>query len=377
MNAIKPAFLLLLACAFAAHAQAPPLDPWTDAEWQDVMADLTRGKVVRVQATQQLLDIHSGSGDALSRRDVQLEFEGPQGRVSRLVVNHERRGEARSRRSFRYVYEAGLLRRIDEEGQATPAVTRRYDAAGRPEEHVERTGAVAARTTWRYDAAGRLRERVQDSGTGSRTKETRRYRRDGTLERLDVDSGAMVGKRVDFDAEERPLRIRVTDVFDRHETTVTYPSPTEANHATTGFALQREGARRYTYTTRYRVRTPQELRGVEAPLLPTLRRHVRGTQHDELQTEYDDEGRVRVERRLDAGGQVMCVGRITYHPSGPPTTVRNERSQANARCEGNDLDNEVNTDAQGHWAEQRMWLLRQDGQRRPMSIQTRRVEYLR
>lgn len=375
---MKAAALLALVCAAAAHAEAPPVDPWTDASWQDVMFGLAPGKVARVQASQQLLNVHAGAADVMSTRNVDLEFQAPGGRVSRLVVDEERRGESRSQRGFRYVYAAGHLQRIEEDGHATPAVTRRYDAAGRPIEHADRTGAIVARTTWQYDAAGRLRERRSDSGAGSRTREARSYRRDGTLARLQTKSGALFGKTVEFDTGERPVRIQVTDLTDRHETTVTYPSPTEAVHATTGFAVTRDGAGRYDYTTRYRVRTPQELRGVEAPELPTLRRHDRGKLHSETQTEYDADGRIVVEQQLDAGGQVLCTERITYHPSGPPLAVRNERMQPNAACgsQGGDIENEVKTDAQGHWAEQRLWMVLPGGQRRLMSVQTRRIEYL-
>jgi YD repeat-containing protein len=330
-----------------------------------------------MRATQQLFNAYAGAADVLSTRELQLEFDAPGGRLSRLVVNEARRGESRSSRSLRYVYEAGHLRRIDEDGHATPAVTRRYDDAGRPIEHTERTGAVVARTTWRHDSAGRLLERIVDSGAGSRTRETRRYRRDGTLERLEVKSGVLFGKRVEFDAGERPVRIQVTDALDRHETKVTYPSPTEAVHATSGFAVARDGAGGYEYTTRYRVRTPQELRGVEAPDLPTMRRHDRGTRRSEEQTEYDASGRAIIERQLDGGGAVVCTGRITYHTSGPPLAVRNDGTGPNAPCgtQGGDLDNEVKTDEQGNWAEQRMSVVRPDGQRRLMSVQSRRIEY--
>jgi YD repeat-containing protein len=379
-TAIKAAALLALLCAVAAHAESPPVDPWTDSAWQDVLYGLAPGKVARLRASQQLFDInlHAAASDIMSRRDVQLEFELPDGRLSRLVENVERRGESRSQRSFRYVYEAGRLRRIDEEGQTRPAVARRYDIAGRPIEHTERTGAVVARTSWRYDSAGRMRERSVDSGTGSRSRETRRYRRDGTLERLQVKSGTLIGKSVEFDAAERPVRIQVNDLLDRHETTVTYPKPTEAIHATTGFAVSRDGAGRYDYTTRYRVRTPQELRGVEAPDLPTMLRQDRGTLHSETQTEYDASGRVVVERQLDGGGNVVCTARITYHPSGPPLTVRNEPGRPNAPCglQGGDLDNEIKADEHGNWTEQRLWLLLPDRQRRLMSVQTRRIEYV-
>lgn len=370
--------LLALLCAVSAHAEAPPVDPWTDAAWQDVMYGLLPGKVARVLASQKLFNIFVGEADVLTTRDVQFEFEAPGGRLSRLLVDEARRGESSSKRGFRYVYEAGHLRRIEEDGHATPAVTRRYDDAGRPIEHTERTGVVVARTTWRYDPAGRLRERIVDSGTGSRTLETRHYRHDGTLERLEFRSGVLLGKSVEFDTDERPVRIQVTDVFDRHETKVTYPSPTEAIHATTGFAVSRDGAGRYEHTTRYRVRMPQELRGVEAPELPTMRRHDRGTRHDEAQTEYDASGRIRIERHLDSSGKVVCTGRIAYHASGPPLAVRNEGATPNAHCgtQGGDVENDIRTDEQGNWVEQRMWLVRPDGQRRLMSVQARRIEYV-
>ncbi len=375
---MKTVALLALVGAFSAHAQTPPVDPWTDAAWQDVMFGLAAGKVARVRASHQLFNVVAGAADALSTRDVQLDFEAPGSRLSSLFVNEERRGESRSTRSFRYVYEAGHLGRIEEDGQATPAVTRRYDAAGRPVEHTERTGAVVVRTTWRHDAAGRLLERIVDNGAASRTRETRRYRRDGTLERLQVKNGTLLGKSVEFDTGERPVRIQVTDTLDRHETRVTYPSPTEAIHATTGFALTRDGAGRYEYTTRYRVRSPQELRGVEAPALPTMRRHDRGTQRREEQVEYDADGRILVEYQFDGAGAVACAGRITYHPSGPPLAVRHERVKPGASCgvQGGDIENDIKTDQQGNWAEQRMSLVLPDGRRRLLSVQTRRTEYL-
>lgn len=374
-TSMKAAVLLALACAAAAQAQSPPVDPWVDTAWQDVLFGLVPGKVARVHATQQLLDGQSG---VLSTRTLQLEFQAPGGRLSRLVVDEERRGESRRHRAFRYLYEDGLLQRIDEDGHATPAVTRRHDSAGRPIEHTERSGAVVARTTWRRDDAGRVLERTVDSGTGQRTRETRRYRRDGTLERLQVDGGTMSGKVVEFDGGERPLRIRVTDLLDRHETNVSYPTPTEAIHATTGFAATRDRTGRYRVTTRFRVRTPQELRGVEAPELPTLRSRSDGTRHDETQTDYDARGRIVVERQVDGGGNVLCTARFEYHPSGPPLAVRHERTRPDAACavQGGDIENDIRSDAQGQWVEQRMTLLGPDGRRRPMSVQTRRIETL-
>jgi YD repeat-containing protein len=375
---MKTVALLALVCTLAAHAQAPPVDPWTDAAWQDIMFGLATSKVARVRASHQLFNVFAGEADVLSTRDVQLDFEMPGGRLSRLVVDEERRGEPRSKRSFRYVYEADHLGRIEEDGQAKPAVTRRYDAAGRLVEHIERTGAVVVRTTWRHDSAGRLLERIVDNGAAKRTRETRRYRRDGTLERLQVKNGTLFGKIIEFDTGERPVRIQVTDALDRHEIRVTYPSPTEAIHATTGFALARDGAGHYEFTTRYRVRSPQELRGVEAPELPTMRRHDRGTQRREEQTEYDAGGRILVEYQFDGDGSAACAGRITYHPSGPPLAVRHERVKPGASCgvQGGDVENDIKTDQQGNWAEQRMSLVLPDGKRRLMSVQTRRIEYL-
>ena len=78
-----------------------------------------------------------------------------------------------------------------------------------------------------------------------------------------------------------------------------------------------------------------------------------------------------------AAGAVACTGRITYHLSGPPLAIRNESASAGAPCavSGVNADNEVQADERGHWIEQRMTLLRPDGQRRPMSVQTRRIEY--
>ena len=369
--------LPLLLCAAVAHAQTPPLDPWTDPAWQDVLYGLPPGQVARVSASQQLFNPLSAAGELISTREIQFEFEAPDSRVRRLVLNEERRGESRSQRSLHYIYDAGRLQRIEEDGQATPALTRRYDAAGRPVEQTERTGAVVVRTTWRYDASGRPVERVQGSGSGSRQRETWRYRRDGTLERRQLGSGRLLGKTIEFDAQERPVRIRVTDALDRHETTVAYPNPTEAVHTTTGFALARDGAGRYEHTTQYRVRTPHELRRVEAPELPILHRQVRGTQHSETQTEYDAAGRLIVEREIDVSGQAVCTGRITYHPSGPPLAVRYEGVRSGKPCgsQGGDLDNEVQADARSHWIEQRMTALRPDGQRRPTAVQTRRIEY--
>lgn len=370
----KAAALLLALCALAARAEPPPTDPWTDPAWQDLMNGLPRAVVARVHTTQQLLDTRGGGG-VVGSREARFEFDGPGGAVSRAVIGVERRGEGGSRRSFTYVYDAGRLVRIDEDGQPTPAWTRRYDAGGRPLEQTERTGAVTARTTWRHDAAGRLLERAFDSGSGARSKEVRRYRTDGTLELVQRDGGALSGQRVEFDAQERPVRIVVTDITSRSETTIVYPAPTEAEHTTHATSLQREGLRRTTSRTSFRVRTPQELRGVEVPELPTMRRDVRDAHREESQTDYDASGRVLEERRLDGAGRVVCAGRLTYHPSGPPRSLRNERLQPDAPCEGFDFDNEVVADARGHWVEQRMWMLRPGGVRLPMAVLTRRIEY--
>lgn len=377
--ALKATLLVLLLCAVVARAETPPLDPWTDPAWQDVLYGLPRGQVVRVSASQQLINPLSAAGDVLGTREIQFEFEAVDGRVGRLVLKEDRRGESRRQRDLRYVYEAGRLQRIEEDGQATPALTRRYDAAGRPIEQTERTGAVVARTTWRYDSAGRPVERVFDSGTGSRPRETWRYRRDGTLEQRQIESSRLFGKTIKFDAQERPLRIRVTDVLDRHETIIAYPSPTEAVHTTTGFAVARDGAGRYAYTTHYRVRAPQELRRVEAPELPTLRRQVRGTRHIESYAEYDAAGRIVAEREVDGAGQPGCTRRFTYHPAGPPLAVRQEGTHANAPCgqQGGDMDYEIKTDERGHWVEQRVTMLRPDGQSRLMTVHTRRIDYRR
>lgn len=184
------------------------------------------------------------------------------------------------------------------------------------------------------------------------------------------------GKRIDFDADERPVRIEVTDLEHRHDTKVTYPSPIEAIHATTGHAASLRGAGPYAYTTHYRAATPQELRRVEAPERPTMRRHVRGTTHDETQTEFDPAGQALANRRIDAEGNVVCIERITLHASGVPLAVRNERMRPNATCANTDIDNGIRTDERGRWIEQRMWMLRPDGQRRPMAVLTRQIEYV-
>lgn len=373
--------LLWVVAACAAHAaESPPIDPRTDTAWQDIFHDLPGQKLASVRSVQRLFDIHAapggGEGALISTREVLVVFDpAASTRVSRLTVNEARRGEASSRRGFSYVYdEHGRLRRIDEDGHAVPAVERRHDAAGRPVAHAERTGAVVARTAWRYDSGGRLLERTTDSGGGARSRETRRYRGDGTLERTDVASGALTHRRVDYDREERPVRVQARDAFDRHETTITYPSATESVHATSGFTLAREGAGRYTHTTHYRVRAASELRGVEAPALPTLRRHVRGTRHDETQTEYDGAGRVLTERQFDGAGRATCLARIEHHPSGPPLTVRHERATPEARCDGHDLVAEIRTDAKGRWTEQRISVIRSGGERRLMAIHTREID---
>lgn len=377
-TAMRAAALLVLCAAAAARAEPTPVDPWTDPAWQDVLYGLSRGQVLRVSASQQLLDPLSPAGGVISTRDVELDFDVADGRTTRLLLKEERRGESRSQRSLHYVYEAGRLVRIDEDGQATPALVRRYDAAGRLLEQAERTGAVIARTTWRHDAAGRPLERVFNSGSGSRQRETWTYRRDGTLERRHIESGTLFGKTIEFDAQQRPVRIRFSDVLDRNETTITYPTPTEAVHATAGFALSRDGAGRYEYVTTYRVRDARELQGVEAPELPTMRRQVRDKRFSEAQTEYDAAGRIVSERDVDASGQAACRGLITYHPSGPPLATRQERLRPDAACASSgQLDNDVRTDERGQWVEQRMTMQRPDGLRVPMSVQTRRIEYRR
>jgi hypothetical protein len=347
------ALALLVACAFgsAASAHDAPIDPWTDAGWRVGLSGLSPSAVRSVRWTEQLHESPDPEAAPVSQRTSRLQFDD-RGRLAELHSERQRRGERDERRGLRYQWGPDArLQRIDEAGSAW-------------------------RMTIKYDAAGREVERVSDDGkSNGRVRERRSYHASGALKSIDTDTQGGAARTLVFDPLGRPVKLTERDPKALRVTQVRYPTPLIAVHDDSGASLARGALRKWSREVTYRVRQADELLVAVEPAQPLSRREVRDGRLVETQTEFDDGGRILLQRVLD-GERVRCVTEWQYHASGTPLATRSRQPASELRCaESPDLDVEIEVDAVGNWVRQVQHHTLADGRRVRVAEHTREIEY--
>jgi hypothetical protein len=359
------------------QAKEPPLDVWSDAEWQVGLLGLQAAAVRSVRWSEQLYQVQPGGAEPVpvSQRSRRLSFDDS-GRLATLQTERQRRGERDERHQWRYQWsDAAQLQRIDEDGAATPWWQRQTDVAARVALETERKGAVLQRATIKLDGAGRELERIVDQGkAAARVRERRSYHANGVLKSIEADTkGAM--RTVAFDPLGRPQKITERDAQGLRVTQIRYPTSLTAVYDDSGASLQRGGLRKYSRELTFRVRHAEELQRAGEPLQPLSRREVRDGRSSETQTEFDDEGRPMLQRVLE-GEHVRCVTEWQYHASGLLSSSRSRQPSNDARCaDSPDIDVQIEVDAAGNWVRQVVLLTQPDGQRVRAAEQSREIEY--
>lgn len=366
---------LAASCLHAAAAEVP-VDPWSDDVTQAALLGLKPGSVRSVRWSEQLFTPQGGGAVPISSRVTRLEFDAS-GRVEVVRLAHERQHERATNGVYRYRYDAnGRVARIEQDGLQGALLERRYDAAGRLSQEDEKVGVLVRRTQWRYDAAGREVERSVAEGSSTRTTETRSYRRDGTLARIEMRGSAMASRTVEFDTSGRPVRIAENDLFSRQTTRIRYPEPLVAEHSMSRFAASRDGIGSSTREVVLRVRAADEFKVPGEPEKPASRRVVEGGKTVETQMDFDAQGRPRAERFIGQSGQLECVSEWQWHASGLPawTHTRQERPDANCGLNNGTVDFDITVDDRGNWVRQVIEVTQPNGRWR-MGVQTREIEY--
>jgi hypothetical protein len=371
---------MLIACITAgggAFALDAPIDPWAEADWQLPLTGLQRSAVRSVKLVEQtMMPSPGGPAQAASTRESHVVFDGD-GRVERVDMRVDSRGERSQGFSLAYVWSGSRLLRIDDAGASRPYLQREYDAAGRLKVERKRVGAVERRVEIAYDAAGREAERVTVEGS-YRRRESRRYHGNGKLKSLVAGADSVRGKRsVVFDGEGRPTEIVDTDLSSRIVTAIRYPSALVAVRKVGGFYVSKDGVRSPHREVTFRVRRVEELMTVSEPEAPLARRETVDGRAEETQADYDDAGRPQVQRRLDGNGNVLCVTTFRYHASGVPESVRSRAPNSDERCktEPNDYEYDIEGDERGNWKRLRVSLVAANGARTLALEQRRVVEY--
>jgi len=362
-----------LASAACAHAADPPLDVFTDPQWQITLLGLSALEPRRVSHDEVL--IHPSDGSALSTQRVELGFDDA-GRLATAILRREPRGERAQRHAWRYWHDAlGRLVRVDEDGFDRPALLRQYDPHGRLSEEVRSAGVATQRTRWRYDAAGREVERIETHGD-SDTVHRMQYRRDGTRERATVRRGPLQLSQTRYDAKGRPVRVASRDLVDRTTTTIEYPDSRRAIHTITATGMSKDGMYRNVWVRTFEVRNSDELLQWPEPTHPVLRAEQFRGQDTQTRTEYDAQGRAvrQVESR---GPSVRCVNEYRYHASGLPTSITSSRADAPGPCPDSPqaVEYEVELDARGRWTRHVVHMVDAHGQRRRVAEHMRQIEY--
>jgi YD repeat-containing protein len=354
------------------HCAEPPLDVFTDEQWQTTLLGLLPTPPRRVRHDQTLFDPRGGA--MLSTQRVELGFDDA-GRLAQASLHREPRGEGVRRHHWRYHYDdRNRIVRIDEEGLDRPALTRRFDAQGRLVEETRGEGVLTAYTRWRYDAAGREIERVE-SRAGGETVVRTRYRRDGSRERQTSDRGRLQSSDLRFDAQGRPIREKVRDWSERRTTTVEYPNPRRAVQTIVATGLSKSGAYRNERVLTFEVRTAEELLQWPEPATPELRAERSGRHDTTTRTEFDAQGRAL--RQLEARGQTLrCRNEFRYHASGLLESVTATRLDAPGPCPDGpqSVDFTIETDARGRWTYHVIHMTDASGQRVRMAEHRRQIE---
>jgi hypothetical protein len=370
--------LVALLVGAGAQAKDPPLNVWSDPDWQVALLGLQPTAVRSVRWSEQLYQRQAGSAEPVrvSLRVNHLGFDDS-GRLATLQAERQRRGERDERCQWRYQWgDAAQLQRIDEEGVAQPLWQRQTDAAARVAFESERKGAALQRTTIKLDGTGRELERVieQDNKAAARVREKRNYHPNGVLKSLEAATQG-AARTVAFDPLGRPVKITERDAHGLRVTQIRYPTPLTALYDDSGATLQRGGLRKYSRELTFRVRHAEEWQRAGEPLQPLSRRELRDGRASEIQTEFDDAGRPMLQRVLE-GERVRCVTEWQYHASGLLSSSRSRLPDSDARCAGSpDIDVQIDVDAAGNWVRQLVLLTQPDGQRVRAAEHTREIEY--
>ncbi len=362
-------------CLHAAALEVP-VDPWSDVGTQAALLGLKPGNVRSVRWSEQLFAPREGRSAPISSRITQLEFDAG-GRLDALSLMLERQHEAATKRVFRYRYDAaGRVARIEQDGLPGALLERHYDAAGRLRQEDEKVGVLLRQTQWRYDPAGRVLERSVAEGNSTRTTETRRYRSDGTLQRIALRGGAMSSRSVEFDPSGRPSQRVETDLFSRQTTRIRYPEPLVAEHHVSGFAASREGVGSSTRDVVLRVRTADEFKVPGEPEKPVSRRVAEAGKVVEKQTDFDSLGRPQAERFFGPSGQLVCVSEWQWHASGLPawTHTRQESPAVDCGLDNGTVDIDITVDERGNWVRQAIDITQANGRWR-VGVLTREIAY--
>ncbi len=366
----------ILAICLHATAADVPVDPWSDEVMQSALVGLKPGSVRSVRWVQQLFSPQRAGDVPISSLVTSMEFDAD-GRVDVVTLARDRQHERPTGGVFRYRYDAdGRVTRIEKDDLPGPLLERRYDAAGRLIQEDERVGVLVRRTQWRYDGKGREMERTVTEGSSRRQTETRSYRPDGTLARLEQRGSAMSSRTVEFDASGRPVKIAESDLLSHSTTRIRYPEPLVAEYRTSLFAATRDRIGSSSRELVLRVRSADEFRVPGEPPRPVSRRVVEGGVAVETQMDFDAQDRPHTEGTVGKSGHVECVREWHWHASGLPEWIHMRPARPDVNCgsgEGN-TDIDITVDDRGNWVRQVIEITQSKGRWRA-SVQTREIEY--
>lgn len=363
---------IALGGATAAPGAEPPLDVFTDEQWQTTLLGLSATPPRRIGHDEALFDPRTG--EVLSTQRVEFGFD-ESGRLVQASLRRDARGERTRQHAWRYQRDIqGRLVQIDEDGTDRPALARRFDDRGRLVEERRATGALTTITRWRHDTAGREVERIE-SGGGHETVVRTRYRRDGSRERQITGAGLLRSSDMRFDAQGRPARMVIRDLTERRTTTVEYPHPRRAVHTIVATGLSKDGGYRNEWVRTFEVRRPDELTQWPEPSSPELRAERFRGQESSTRTVFDVQGRVM--RQIESAGSVeRCRNEFRYHPSGLPESITATAPNGKGPCSGaaQAVEFEIETDERGRWTRHVIHMTDARGQRVRMAEHRRQIE---
>ena len=213
-------------------------------------------------------------------------------------------------------------------------------------------------------------------GTSTPKTETREYRKDGTLAQIRIRA-KLTGRTLKFDTSERPVHIEEHDLLWRSSTHIRYLEPLLAEHTTSGFAATRDGFKYPSRTVLLRVRDAAEFKRPGEPLSPVSRRVAEGAALVETQTDYDAQGRPRVQRYYGTPGQLDCSSEWRWHASGLPASIHTLPARPGAPCglDNGTVDMDISVDEHGNWVRQVIEVTYPNVGRTQVGVQTREIGY--